>query len=156
VSPEQFNQLVAVSNDEDGPPVLFSIHPTTFQRFVDAVNAYPGPVQPPLGLEFAVTVTKEAMMLAILNFLRGAGTLNPSAAPIGLICLPCAQPEYSDVSYRLCALEMSDWYAALKASAPGIMIGPIASVWTTIPGHSNGELAPLRTLPAPPMALWGL
>ena len=88
VSPEQFDQLAALSNDEDDPPVLFSIHPTTFQRFVDAVNAYPGPVQPPLGLVFAVPVTKEALMLEILNFLRGAGTLNPSAAPIGLICLP--------------------------------------------------------------------
>ena len=81
MSPEQFDQLVAVSNDEDNPSVLFSIHPTTFQRFVDAVNAYP--VQPPLGLVFAVPVSKEALMVAILDYLRGAGTLNPSSATIG-------------------------------------------------------------------------
>ena len=152
MSPEQFDQLVAVSNDEDNPSVLFSIHPTTFQRFVDAVNAYP--VHPPLGLVFTVPVSKEALMVAILDFLRGAGTPNPSSAPIGLICLPCTLLEFSHVASRITALELSDWYAALKASAPGIIIGPIASVWTMIPRHPKGGLGSMRPLPVPPMSLW--
>ncbi len=75
---------MAASIDEDDAPVLFSMHPTTFQRFVDAVNAYPGPVHPPVGLVFAVPVTNEALMLAILDYLRGAGTPKMSAAPIGI------------------------------------------------------------------------
>lgn len=154
LSPVQFDQLVAASNDEDDPPVLFSMHPTTFQQFVDAVNAYPGPVQPPVGLVFAVPVTKEALMLAILDYLRGAGTPNMSAAPIGLICLPCTPVEMGTVIYRACALENSQWYAALQASAPGTIIGPIASIWTTIPRRPNGELALITPRPLPPMALW--
>ena len=150
LSPEQFDQLM--SNDEDDQPALFSMHPTTLQRFVETVNAYPGPVQPPVGLVFAVPVEKETLMLAILDYLRGAGTPNPGAAPIGLICLPCAPAEVGMVCYRASNLENSEWYAALKASAPGIIIGPIASIWTMTP--SNGELTSMRPLPLPPMALW--
>jgi hypothetical protein len=154
VSRGQFDQLVAVSKDEDDPPALFSMHPTTLQRFVDTVNAYPGPVQPPLGLVFAVPVTKEALMLAILDHLRGAGTPNLSAAPIGMICLPCTPAEAIKVGVRVGKLEESEWYAALKASAPGIVIGPIASMWTPIPRRPNGELTSAVPQPLPPMPLF--
>lgn len=154
VSPGQFDQLVAACSNEDDPPALFSMHPTTLQRFVDTVNAYPGPVQPPLGLVFAVPVTKEALMLAILDYLRGAGTPNPSAAPIGLICLSCTPAEVIMVGGRAGKLEESDWYAALKASAPGIVIGPIASMWTPIPRRPNGELTSAVPLPLSPMSIF--
>ncbi len=154
VSPGQFDQLVAACSNEDDPPALFSMHPTTLQRFVDTVNAYPGPVQPPLGLVFAVSVTKEALMLAILDYLRGAGTPNPSKAPIGLICLPCTPAEAIKVGVRAGKLEESDWYAALKASAPEIVIGPIASMWTTILRRPNGELTSAVPLPLPPMPIF--
>lgn len=154
VSPGQFDQVVAVSNDEDEPPVLFSVHPTTLQRFTDTVNAYPGPVQPPLGLEIAMPVTKETLMLAILDYLRGAATPNPSAAPIGLICLPCTPDQAIKVGYRARGLEESEWYAALKASAPGIVIGPIASSWTPIPRRPNGELISAFPLPLAAMPLF--
>ena len=143
-----------MAHDEEDPPVLFSMHPTTLQRFVETVNAYAGPVQPPVGLMFAVPTTVETLMLAILDYLRGAGTPNPSAEPIGLICLPCTPAEVGMVCYRASILENSDWYAALKASAPGIIIGPIASIWTITPWRPNGELTSMRPLPLPPMALW--
>ena len=143
-----------MAHDEDDPPVLFSMHPTTLQRFVETVNAYAGPVQPPVGLMLAVPATMETLMLAILDYLRGAGTPNPSAEPIGLICLPCTPAEVGMVCYRASNLENSDWYAALKASAPGIIIGPIASIWTITPWRPNGELTSMRPLPLPPMALW--
>ncbi len=93
-------------------------------------------------------------MLAILDHLRGAGTPNLSAAPIGMICLPCTPAEAIKVGVRVGKLEESEWYAALKASAPGIVIGPIASMWTPIPRRPNGELTSAVPQPLPPMPLF--
>ena len=138
----------------DGAAVLVSMHLTTLQRFVDVVNAYAGDVQPPEGLVISIPVTPETLMLAILDYLRGAGTPNESAAPIGLVCLPCTPAELGMVVFRAADLQRSEWYVALKDSAPEIVIGPIASLWTTNSRCPNGELTSIVPLPRSPTALW--
>ena len=155
LTPAQFNQVVAASNDEDDPPALFSIHMTTFQQFVNAVIAYAGPVQPPVGLILPAVVTPETLMVAILDYLRGVGTPCPSPPPIGVVCLPCSQVELVNVSVRAERLGSSQWVAALVASLPpGVAIAPIASMWTTSSRDSDGALTSIVTHPLSPMALW--
>ena len=151
----QFDQVIAASNDEDDSPALFSIHMTTFQRFVNAVIAYAGPVQPPVGLILPAVVTPETLMVAILDYLRGVGTPCPSPPPIGVVCLPCSQVELVNVSVRAERLGSSQWVAALVASLPpGVAIAPIASMWTTSSRDSDGALTSIVTHPLSPMALW--
>ena len=131
------------------------MHPTTLQRFVETVNAYAGPVQPPVGLMFAVPTTVETLMLAILDYLRGVGTPSPSPPPIGVVCLPCSQVELVNVCVRAERLEASQWVAALVASVPpGVAIAPIASIWTTSSMESDGALTSIVTHPRPPVVLW--
>ena len=155
LTPEQFDQVIAASNDEDDPPALFSIHMETFQQFVNAVIAYAGPVPPPVGLIIPAVVTPETLMIAILDYLRGVGTPRPSPPPIGVVCLPCSQVELVNVCVRAERLESSQWVAALVASVPpGVAIAPIASMWTTIPRRTDGQLQSLVTIPLSPIALW--
>ena len=156
LTPEQFNQVIAASNDEDDPPALFSIHMTTFQRFVNAVIAYAGPVPTPVGLILPAVVTPGTLMVAILDYLRGVGTPRPSPPPvIGVVCLPCSQAQLVNVGVRAERLESSKWVAALVASVPpGVAIDPIASMWTTSSRESDGALISVVTHPLPPMALW--
>ena len=155
LTPAQFNQVVAASNDEDDPPALFSIHMTTLQQFVNAVIAYSGPVPPPVGLILPAVVTSETLMVALLDYLRGVGTPSPSPPPIGIVCLPCSQAQLVNVGVRAERLESSQWVAALVASAPlGVAIAPIASMWTTSSRESGEALTSIVTHPLPPMALW--
>ena len=156
LTPEQFDQVIAASNDEDDPPALFSMmHRETLKQFVNAVIAYAGPVPPPVGLIIPAVVTPETLMIAILDYLRGVGTPSPSPPPIGVICLPCSQVELVNVCVRAERLEASQWVAALVASVPpGVAIAPIASMWTTIPRRTDGQLQSLVTIPLSPIALW--
>ena len=108
LAPEQFDQIIAASNDEDNPPALFSMHMETFQKFVTAVIAYAGPVPPPDGLILPAVVTPETLMIAILDYLRGVGTPSPSPPPIGVVCLPCSQVELVNVCVRAERLESSE------------------------------------------------
>ena len=157
LTPEQYNQIemMAASDDDDHkPPLLLLAHVTTFQRFVTVVVAYAGPVPPPVGLVLPAVMTQDTLMIAILDFLRGAGTPNPSPAPIGSICLPCDPEQFAMVCMRASRLEASPWLAALIASAPGVAIVPIASLWTTKQRHPKGEMGSIVPLPLPPIALW--
>ena len=155
LTPEQFDQVIAASNDEDDPPALFSIHMETCQQFVNAVIAYAGPVPPPVGLIIPAVVTPETLMIAILDYLRGVGTPSPSPPPIGVVCLPCSQVELVNVCVRAERLESSQWVAALVASVPpGVAIAPIASIWTTSSMESDGALTSIVTHPRPPTVLW--
>ncbi len=151
---EQSKDLETAINDDADSPVLFSAHPTTFQRFFNAAVAYAGPVPLPVGLVLPAVMTQETLMLAIFDFLRGAGTPSQSPAPIGLICLPCNQNQFAMVCMRASRLEASPWLAALISSVPGVAIVPIASMWTPIPGNENGEMGSIVPLPHPPIALW--
>ncbi len=155
LTPEQFNQVIAASNDEDEPPALFSIHMATFQRFVNTVIAYAGSALPPVGMILPAVVTPETLMVAILDYLRGVGTPSPSPPPIGVVCLPCSQVELVHVCIRAERLGSSQWVAALSASVPpGVAITPIASMWTNSSMKSDGELTSLVTHPLSLMALW--
>jgi hypothetical protein len=155
LTPKQFNQVIAASNDVDDPPALFSIHMTTFQLFVNAVIAYAGPVPPPVGLILPAVVTPDTLMVAILDYLRGVGNPSPSPPPIGVVCLPCSQVELVKVCVRAERLESSQWVAALVASVPpGVAIAPIASMWTTSSRESDGALTSIVTHPLPSLLLW--
>ncbi len=157
LTPEQYNQteMMSASDDDDhDPPIFLSAHWTTFQRFLNAAVAYAGPVPPPVGLVLPAVMTQETLMLAILDFLRGAGTPSQSPEPVGFICLPCNQEQFAMVCMRASRLEASPWLAALIASVPGVSIVPIASLWTPIPGNENGEMSSIVPLPHPPIALW--
>ena len=45
-----------------------------------------------LKLVLPAALTAETLMIAILDYLRGVGTQNPSLSPlpIGVVCLPCS------------------------------------------------------------------
>ena len=43
-----------------------------------------------LKLVLPAALTAETLMIAILDYLRGVGTQNPSPPPIGVVCLPCS------------------------------------------------------------------
>jgi hypothetical protein len=150
---EQCRQLAEAGKDEENPPILLLLHQEALRRLSNVIIAYSGPIPPPVGLVLPTTMTPTALMVALLDYLRGYGTVDVGPPPIGLTCLPGQQ--LIRVGIRASRLENSQWFTALVCSAPdNLKIEPIASIWVPIPGDPNGLCERGTPRPLPPNALW--
>lgn len=117
---------------DDDPPLILDWMPDNVQRFINRIPAVgPPPFPIPLPL------TPHSFMVAVVAHLRAVA---PGPAPLGTVCLPGSQLEYSRLLLEAAALEHDPWFAAVAAAAPGVgaplepgPLSPLANVYILSP-----------------------